>query len=51
MRSLKNWSESLSCKIWILEHTKIRINPKDEPPTSKIERVTGVLVSQAVTKS
>ena len=51
MRSLKNHSESLSCKIWILEHTKISLNPKDEPSTSKIERVTGFFVSQVKSKS
>ena len=51
MRSLKNWSETLSWKIWFLDHTKIRLNSKDEPSISKIERVTAVFVSQVVTKS
>ena len=50
MRSLKNWSES-SCKIWILEHKKIKLNSKDEPSTSKIERVTGFFVSRLEAKS
>ena len=51
MRSLKNRSETLSCKIWFLEHTKIRLNPKDEPPISKIERVTWIFVTGAEAKS
>ena len=51
MRSLKNQSESISCKIWFLEHTKIRLNPKDEPSISKIERVMAIFVSQGEAKS
>ena len=51
MRSLKNRSETLSCKIWFLEHTKIRLNPKDEPSISKIERVTWIFVTGAEAKS
>ena len=27
--------------MWIFEHIKIRLNPKDKPSISKIERVTG----------
>ena len=51
MRSLKNRSETLSCKIWFLERTKISLNPKDEPSISKIERVTWIFVTGAEAKS
>ena len=49
--SLRNWSESLSYKIWIFEHTKISLNPTDKPSVSKIEQVTGIFVSRVMTKS
>ena len=51
MRSLRNPLESLSCKLWFLEHTKIRLNPKDEPFISKIEQVTWIFVRLPETKS
>ena len=50
MRSFKYWSESLSCKIWSFEQTKIRLNPKYEPSLSNIERFTRIFVSPVEAK-
>ena len=49
MRSLKNWSETLSCKIWFLDLIIIRINLGDEPSIRKIEGVTWNFVNQVET--
>ena len=50
MGSLKNYSENLSCKSLFSKPMKIRLNPKDEPPIFKIERVMWVFVKQSEAK-
>ena len=37
-------SECLTGKIWFFQHTKIRLNPKDNPFIWKIERVMWIFV-------
>ena len=51
LRKLKIGSESLSCKIWILNTQKIRLDQNHKPSIPKIERVREFFVITVEVKS